>query len=175
MIVLDDFLHRDLFLSIRQALLAPAFPWEQSAILSAKEAGDLEPAYNEQLVHGFYLRKPGVFLQSPQLPLVMPIVERLRPTELLKVKVNMTTRKQRHVEYGLHVDTRRPGATTAIFYLNGNDGYTVFEDGEKVASVENRMVVFDAARRHTGASCTDADYRLVLNINMMRGVEAPLG
>ena len=67
------------------------------------------------------------------------------------------------------MDTTRPGATTAIFYLNTNNGYTLFEDGQRVASVANRIVIFDAALRHTGASCTDADHRLVLNLNFVRG------
>ena len=89
------------------------------------------------------------------------------------MKVNLTPRSDRHVEYGLHVDTRRPGATTAIFYLNSNNGYTVFADGLRVSSVANRLVLFDAARAHTGASCTDAEYRLVLNLNMVMAPAAP--
>jgi hypothetical protein len=166
--IVDDYFEREQFLALRAALLDPAFPWEPSLILSPKEAGKLEPAYNQQLVHGFYLDKPGVKIESKQFGLVRPLVESLGPARLLKVKLNLTTRKERNVEYGLHVDTRLRGATTAIYYLNTNDGYTVFEDGTKVASVGNRMVVFDAGLRHTGASCTDADFRLVLNINLLR-------
>jgi hypothetical protein len=173
MLVLDDFLDRAVFLAIREQLLAPGFPWEQSHILSPRAATHLEPAYNRQQVHGFFLHKPGVRFASPTFEVVRPVVDKLRPTQLIKVKVNLTTRQPRHVEYGLHVDTRRPGATTAIYYLNTNNGYTVFGDGTKVASVENRMVIFEAARLHTGASCTDADYRLVLNINLLREPAAP--
>ena len=54
-----------------------------------------------------------------------------------------------------------------ILYLNDNNGYTRFEDGSRVDSVANRLVVFDARRRHTGASCTDAPWRLVLNLNWL--------
>ena len=75
--------------------------------------------------------------------------------------------QDRHLAYGLHVDTRWPGATTAILYLNTNDGYTLFEDGRQVARVANRLVLFDASLRHTGVSCTDAPERLVLNLNLL--------
>jgi hypothetical protein len=63
----------------------------------------------------------------------------------------------------------RPGksAHAVDLDLNSNNGYTLFDDGVKVLSVENRLVLFDCTRLHTGASCTDADDRLVLNINMM--------
>ncbi|WP_146204411.1 hypothetical protein [Massilia glaciei] len=167
MFVIDDYLERSLFVPIRDALEAATFPWEESQILSSKAATHLRPDDNLQHVHGFYLKKPGVFLRSEKLDLIRPIIERLNPVLLIKAKANRTARKARHIEYGLHVDTSRRGATTAIFYLNSNNGYTLFADGTKVDSVENRIVLFDAATPHTGASCTDADARLVLNINMV--------
>ena len=54
---------------------------------------------------------------------------------------------------------------TAIFYLNTNNGYTLFEDGTKIESVANRLLTFDANLPHTGTSCTDKQFRCVLNIN----------
>jgi hypothetical protein len=172
MLVLDDYLDRHLFLSMKAALQAASFPWEQSQILSEKAAAHLAPGDNHQQVHGFYLKKPGIFLRSDQLWIIMPIIDKLNPISLIKAKINRSPRKEYHIEYGLHVDTRRRGATTAIFYLNNNNGYTLFDDGAKVLSVENRMVLFDSTRLHTGASCTDADDRLVLNINMVLAADS---
>jgi hypothetical protein len=57
---------------------------------------------------------------------------------------------------------------TAIFYLNTNDGYTIFEkDGEKIDSLENRMLIFDSSERHSGTNCTDQKYRAVINFNFI--------
>ncbi|MDB5857652.1 MAG: denV, Syn33 [Ramlibacter sp.] len=168
MLVLDDFLERTAFLMLRSAVEAPGFRWQSEHVLSPGSAELLAAADNRQDVHGMYLRRGHGEYLSDHFGLVRPVVERLQPAELIKVKLNRTPRRERHVEYGLHVDTRRAGATTAILYLNSNNGYTLFEDGERVVSVANRIVVFDAARRHTGASCTDADYRLVLNVNLIR-------
>lgn len=167
MLILDDYLEPDVFLAIRSAILASSFPWEQAQILSLSASAHLSPADNLQYVHGFYLKKPGMFYQSPTVAILNPLIAKLAPRSLVKIKVNRTPRKNRHIEYGLHVDTKRVGATTAIYYLNTNNGYTRFADGQQVMSVENRLVMFDAAIQHTGASCTDADERLVLNLNFM--------
>jgi hypothetical protein len=165
--VIDDFLERELFLSLQAAVLSPSFAWERSAVLSASAAAHLGPGENEQDIHGFYLHKRAVRYVSPALQIIAPVLDKLAPLALLKVKVNRTARSERHIEYGLHVDTQRSGATTAIFYLNTNNGYTLFDDGRKVLSMENRIVIFDASTQHTGASCTDAPHRLVLNINLL--------
>ena len=53
----------------------------------------------------------------------------------------------------------------AIIYLNSNDGYTFFEDGAKIESVENRCIIFPGNLKHAGTSCTDSNLRVVLNIN----------
>ena len=53
----------------------------------------------------------------------------------------------------------------ALLFLNTNDGYTKFEDGTKVESIANRMVIFPTNIKHTGTTCTDQQSRIVLNIN----------
>ena len=54
---------------------------------------------------------------------------------------------------------------TGIFYLNSNNGSTVFKSGEEVQSQANRLVLFDSQLEHSGTSCTDERRRVVLNIN----------
>ena len=169
--VLDDYLDQDVFLSIRASIEAASFPWERSLILKGPPA-HIQPSDNLQSIHGFYLRNARARYVSQHFEAIRPIIEKLNPAHLIKAKVNLTTRKDRHIDYGLHVDTKRVGATTAIFYVNTNNGYTLFEDGSKVFSVANRMVTFDSATLHTGVSCTDADHRLVLNINMIMDPDA---
>lgn len=166
MLVIDDYLDAEAFLRMRAAIGSDGFPWQKTPILWPPPIG-LEDSYNVQFVHGFYQRKPGLRHASDQMPVVWPLIERLAPAILIKAKVNCTLRRERQVVYGLHVDTRRPGATTGILYLNSNNGYTAFEDGARVDSVANRLVLFDATLRHSGACCTDAPQRVVLNINFI--------
>ena len=71
-----------------------------------------------------------------------------------------------HVVFPMHVDVEKfDGGTTAIYYVNTNDGYTEFENGERVDSVENRLVIFDATMKHTGTTSTDTKFRSVINFN----------
>lgn len=164
--VIDDFLPAEALQAMVQAMGAKGFPWLKTPILFPPPFG-LEDEYNQQLVHGFVQRKPGFRHDSPHLPLIEPLLRPLDAAELIKVKMNVTRQRGKSVVYGWHVDTRRPGATTAIYYLNTNNGYTAFEDGRRVDSVANRIVLFDASLRHSGASCTDTAERWVMNLNFM--------
>ena len=58
--------------------------------------------------------------------------------------------------------------TTSIFYINTNNGYTIFEDGTKVESVANRLLTFPTNMKHTGTSCTDEKTRIVINFNYFK-------
>lgn len=148
------------------AVQSESFPWERSEILRGDFPG-LDPQDNLQFVHGFYAWKNRRVYRSPLLHIIAPVLNCFGPMRLIKAKLNKTPGRPRHIEYGLHVDTRHRGALTAIYYLNDNNGYTLFEDGTRIASVANRLVIFNAALRHTGASCTDQAARLVLNLNLI--------
>ena len=98
-----------------------------------------------------------------------PLLSVLNPYAIRRLKVNITHRTSKVVETGLHTDEHELNipdglkVKSSIFYLNTNDGYTSFESGEKVMSVENRLVLFDAMEKHAGSTCTDARYRAVVN------------
>ena len=57
--------------------------------------------------------------------------------------------------------------TTAIFYLNTNNGYTEFEGENRIDCVENRLVMFPAKTRHRAIGQTDVIQRIVLNFNFI--------
>ena len=54
--------------------------------------------------------------------------------------------------------------TTAIYYVNSNNGYTEFTDC-KVESVANRMVFFPSNTKHRGVNATNVKARYVINFN----------
>lgn len=163
--IVDNYLDPEVFLALSTAIMSPTFPWENCQILKDPPA-NFPPECNQQYVHGFYLQNAKRVYRSHHLGLIQPLVAHIGPRRLIKVKVNATKRQSKQVAYASHTDTQQPDATTAVLYLNTNNGYTLFEDGRKVESVANRMVFFDAALPHSGVHCTDADRRLVLNINM---------
>jgi Rps23 Pro-64 3,4-dihydroxylase Tpa1-like proline 4-hydroxylase len=67
--------------------------------------------------------------------------------------------------YGFHTDTNCSNATTGIFYLNTNNGYTTFGENEKIDSVENRLIFFNSQIKHSGISSTEEKYRCLINLN----------
>ena len=108
---------------------------------------------------------------------VKPIFATLNPIGINRVKFNATSRTTEIVETPLHVDITGPSESPdppypnvpkyniCVIYFNDNNGYTYFDDGQKVVSKENRAVIFPGDLLHGGTSCTDADLRVVLNID----------
>ena len=49
--------------------------------------------------------------------------------------------------------------------MNTNNGWTEFENGDRVDSVENRLVIFDSQMKHAGNTSTDQKIRVLINFN----------
>lgn len=99
---------------------------------------------------------------------VFPIYEKLEIRIPLRVKINLNTVTTKIIKRDFHIDQTNCNDLpwkTAIFYMNTNDGYTEFENGDKVKSVENRCVIFPGTKMHRGTTCTNAKRRVVININ----------
>jgi hypothetical protein len=51
----------------------------------------------------------------------------------------------------------------AVFFVNTNDGYLEFEDGTKVPSIENSMVVFGSDVNYRAVEVNDSSRRVAIN------------
>jgi hypothetical protein len=162
--VIDNFLPQEEFNLIKNVILGPTFPWSMHDIV-AQDKLLCDSKYNNQFVHSFYM---SPFVESQHLDLLSSILNKLQPEAIIRIKANIVPCTDKIVEHGFHTDL--PGkleqvCKTAVFYLNTNNGYTLFNDGERVASVENRIAIFDTKDLHTGTSCTDTAFRAVINFN----------
>jgi len=71
----------------------------------------------------------------------------------------------------LHTDFKEEvkGATTSVYYINDNNGYTVFPKLKKqIKSKANRLVSFPVNTEHTGTTHTNKKIRLVINFNYFK-------
>jgi hypothetical protein len=168
--IIDNFLPADEFKILQSELINPVFPWSLDTVLGYDIPKLVDGVDNWQLVHSFY--HPRHY--SPSFRLIEPIIAKLHPQLriLLKAKVNLTPHTETIKIHGYHCDIPWSDVTaiskTAVFYINDNDGYTIFEkDGRKIDSVANRMVIFSADDRHSGTTCTDQQFRVVLNLNFI--------
>jgi hypothetical protein len=89
-----------------------------------------------------------------------------------RIRLNLNCKFPEPCKYHYHLDMSIGAAavrwTTAILYINTNNGYTEFEDGTIVESVANRLVAFPANIRHRGVSQTDEETRILINFNYLR-------
>jgi len=163
----DNFLKQEEFDKI-QKLMGEGllFPWFYSDNITSKDDVD-----KFQFFHAFYVNHVPV---SPSMQALAPILDIIQPISIWRIKANLLTRTPKIVENAFHVDISDASEeklkqwTTSIFYINTNNGYTKFENGEKVESVANRMVTFPANLKHTGTSCTDEKTRVVINFNYFK-------
>ena len=158
--VIDDFLPEEQFLDVRNTMLSSSFPWYYA---NSVVSNDLlcQEKYNYQFGHSFYY---NYGFQSEYSKIIVPILEKLNPVAILRIKGILLAREEKNIEHGYHIDNVH-NAKVAIYYVNTNNGYTKFSEGPKVDSVSNRIVIFDSHEYHTGATCTDEKVRVAINFN----------
>ena len=161
--IFDNFLSDEDFDNLLEGVTHDLFPWYWGEVVS-EDSLDVDPIYNYQLQHTFFNNGR---IRSDYFKYVVPILEKLDVRVIHRVKINSNPMAPEVIEHGFHVDNEFRRSSTAIFYLNDNDGYTKFECGEKVKSVANRLVLFDTDIEHTGTTCTNAPRRIVMSINFI--------
>tara|TARA_Y100001951_G_C11185221_1_gene208267 strand:+ start:69 stop:686 length:618 start_codon:yes stop_codon:yes gene_type:complete len=118
----------------------------------------------------FYMVSMLYDQNSPVSPLynkIIPILEKLGTRCLIRVKANLYPHTAKIHEHSLHTDYDF-FHSAAILSLNTCDGYTRFEDGTKVESVANRMLLFDPSEKHGSSTTTNVPARINININYMK-------
>jgi hypothetical protein len=153
--IIDDFLPKEEFKELQKFMFSDYMPWFYNDGVITPHDG------HYQFVHKFLY--DGV--SSNMSWLLNPIIEKLKPSMVYRLKANLGMRTEKNIEQGYHVDLTDFECKTAVLYLNTNNGYTVFENGEKVYSVENRLVIFDSQMAHSGATQTDTHVRILINLN----------
>mgnify|MGYP001320920785 CR=1 FL=1 len=154
--IIDNYLPQDIFNTLQELLLSKGFPWFFNDYIV-----DHTPT-NYQFVHVF---KPN----SQYIQLVRPLLNKINPTQVLRCKLNLRPITQQHEQSPYHIDqTKYPKYKIAIYYINTNNGYTIFEHNkQQVESIANRILIFDGQLKHAGVSSTDTKRRVVLNLNYM--------
>jgi len=153
--VIDDFLKQEDHEVIRNTMMSnDSFQWQFAD--GANYRGDGHHMFCHVLYAQFEPR-------SQFFPMLMPIINEFEPISIVRIKANLTMQTPERIDHGLHTDV--DDCITSIYYVNSNDGYTRFEDGTKVDSIANRMVVFDSNTKHAGCTPTDTLRRCVINFN----------
>lgn len=171
--VLDNFLSFLEIDKLKIIMSGQAIPWRLSTVVGSELWNtSISEKYNFQFTHIFLdaRRADDTMINQKTYEFISPLTTKINPDEWYKIKMNLNPGSDQILEHGMHIDnpTTREDAYTAVFYVNDNDGYTVFETGERVQSISNRLVVFPANLLHSGTSCTDSSMRVVINFNFYK-------
>ena len=95
-----------------------------------------------------------------------PILNVLKPTSLIRIKANLVPKDNKITKHKMHTDVPAPTSSkTAVYYVNTNNGFTLFKKNKKITSEKNKLVMFNSDIEHASTTCTNKDYRIVLNFN----------
>ena len=165
--VVDDFLPLDQFREVQAHLMGALWPWYFNTIVDGP-ADESDPTKG-QFTYGFFDRKEGWVNSGEKV--IRPLTRRINPIAWLRIKANLNPWLPTQQQNSYHIDMNGMGEIpfwTSIFYINTNNGYTMFESGQNVGSVANRLVTFPGTMRHTGCSCTDQKCRVLINLNYIK-------
>ena len=159
--IIDNFLTDEQFNIIAKVMMSHEFPW----FYSENVTSDSKTANNntENFYFGHLFSIDGE-RNSNFYGMLKPLFEKLNTKAIVRAKANLYPNVNKvlidppHTDY----DYDHKGA---ILYINTNNGCTVLEDGTKVNSVANRVLLFNPSKLHHTISPTDEKIRVNININ----------
>ena len=127
---------------------------------------------NNQFYFGHYFYELNRWT-SPFAEILEPLLLLIKPVCIHSIRANLMARTNEIAESDFHSDLkefipdedRLSQWTTAIFYINTNNGYTKLSDGTIVESKSNRLLTMSSNIEHLGTTCTDQKRRVVINLN----------
>jgi hypothetical protein len=164
--IIDNWMEPAPFQKIQSFFLGSNCSWFFQNTVDGVE--DLDKIDRFQFTHIYVLDGQ---IRDPQFHSISNFFQRLQTNAYIKVKANLGTRTEKVRKNSFHTDLFKHEITpfhyTAVYYLNTNNGFTLFKTGEKVKSKENRLLIFPSGMEHTGTTCTNQKARVVINFNFV--------
>ncbi len=169
--VKDNFLPKDLNQELQNLVKSNNFDWyfEPRSLVSVDDGNSM---FVHKLLSKSDNHKSKWFLMFE--PMLKSLADIVPFTDCLRMKINCYPNRDKIYEHAKHVDfldfiTKKPpkNLITCIYNFTTCNGYTVIGN-EKFISKENQIIIFDGDIEHYGATATDADNRIVLNINIIK-------
>ena len=157
--VFDNFIkEKNIFNDIKNLLMANDFPYYYYESTAYEK--DKSDFFFSHIMYDKDKQESKYFNTT-----TMPILGRLKFNYLERVKVNCYTKKHKQVITGMHTDMPQKHMV-ALFSINNNNGYTLFENGDKILSKENQLILFNGDLKHCSVAQTDENVRINININL---------
>jgi hypothetical protein len=159
---IKNFITKEDYLTILETLTNNNFPWYYNNCKTDELIN--HGLHNFQFTHIFYNEYT---IKSNFFYLVEPILKKINPLSILRIKANLTTINNKIIPYDMHTDFdfKENFIKTGIYYINTNNGKTIFENSKEITSEENKFVIFPHNLKHSGTTHTDTKTRIVINFN----------
>ncbi len=154
MVVVHNYLKQKDFKVLKDYLESETLNWFWNNFSTTADA-----PWIPQFTHTFFKNN----LRTGNFDVLMPILDKLNPAALIRIKANLNFRTEKVLETGMHPDSDDKRFMSSILFINTNDGYAR-TGTEKCPSTENTLITIPSHQEHTGTTCTNAPRRLVLNI-----------
>ena len=155
--VKENFLKQDVFDLIKNKINSTEFSWfYQHEQVKQDGFFFLHSLYNHDLSNSMFYEF-----------IITPFKNKIKYQTLINCCVNLLL-PDKNKKSSYHCDIENDKVTTAIFYVNTNNGYTEFEKGEKIMCKENTLIEFNALNKHRAVCQDDKDRRMVINFNYVK-------
>ena len=141
---------------MNRVMLGVNFPWFYVKYQVNKDSSFM--------FHCFYANNK---INSSYYYLVEPIIKKLNVEKLINIRANLCLKRPMKSDWHVDFDKKRkltPKSKVAIYYVNINNGHTVFKD-KKIKSEKNKILIFKGDVEHKAEYQTDTDTRVVINFN----------
>lgn len=155
--IIENFLPKETADFIEKEMLCNTFAWFYTDSVNTKDD-------NKRFFFSHSIIHEGVCCSRFYESIALPILNKLQPDKIFRIKCNLYLREVEHYIKGFHVDMPEEHKVL-LYYVNTNNGFTLFENGDKVPSVKNTALVFDGNLKHVAVPQTDKKVRMNININ----------
>ena len=164
--IIDDFLpsyQSDSYVKLFGEMPCGEFPWYYEDDLN-------QNSYLGNYYFNHMIVNMGTFTKTGEqyIHLFIPLLSRLKLSmeNLWRLKANLYPRTQRIFHHRSHTDyDPDSGLGTCLYYVNNNNGMTVFDGKRKVRSRKNRAILFDGSNRHHSTTPSNCNWRCSINID----------
>ena len=165
--IIDDWLPLEIFKSIQeQIVFNPNYP------MFLTQGVSHEPGTGERTLADLNNWSGGYTLYIDHMPCSPLFYDLAHKTfkyfpfmhSLIRARVNFFPRTHEVYEHEPHQDYPF-SHNGAVFHLNTNDGYTKLQDGKKIQSIANRLVMFDPSIPHQSTTTSNQCGRYNIQFN----------
>jgi len=158
----DNFLVEEEYRKIYDLMTDSNFPWYYTPDITYKEEDAKDNLF--YMTHQFYnCDMPQSSYYDSHIKMFK---DKLKAKTFIRIKGNLYPSQKKLTRHKLHIDYEYKHKA-AIYCLNTCDGYTLFNNGQTVPSVSNRLIMFDGSIEHASTDCTNDKARININFNYL--------